>query len=70
MAIGEAGLLEEFVWVDRHQEQWGGVPPEGLNLADYKKWRKKNLKKFNVPNFGSVGIEQVRALPLEAPTAP
>ena len=40
-------------------------PPEGLDLADFKKWRKKNLKKFNVPDFGSVGVKQVRALPLE-----
>ncbi len=70
VAIEKAGFLDEFVWMERHQEPWGNDPPDGLELADYKKWRKKNLKKFNVPDFGSVGVKQVRALPIEAAEAP
>jgi hypothetical protein len=65
VAIGNAGFLEEFVWVDRHRQAWGSDPPKGLDLGGFKKWRKKNLKKFNAPDFGSVGVKQVRALPLE-----
>jgi len=70
LAISNAGFLEEFVWVDRHREPWGADPPEGLKLADFKNWRKKNLKKFNAPDFGSVGVKQMRVLPIEDPAAP
>lgn len=68
-AIDKAGFLEEFVWTDRHREAWGKQAPVGLDLSGYKKWRKKNLKKFKVPDFGSVSVDQIRPLPLEAPDA-
>jgi hypothetical protein len=70
VAIEKAGFLEEFVWMDRHRDEWGDATPGGLTPGDYKKWRKKNLRNFNVPDFGSVGVEQVRMLPLEPASAP
>ena len=61
--IDAAGYLEEFVWVDLHQESWGSTPPEGLTLGEYGKWKKKNLKRFQMPPLGSVVIEFPRSLP-------
>ena len=56
--IETAGFLEEFVWSDLHREQWGTTPPQGLELDDYKPWRKKNLKRFKAPPLGTVAIDQ------------
>jgi hypothetical protein len=67
--IEQAGFLEEFIWTDRHLEPWGEQSPEGLTLSDYRQWRKKNLKKFKVPDFGRVSVDKVRPLPVEAPDA-
>lgn len=63
--IDKAGFLEEYLWVDRHREEWGAVPPNGLTLSEYAIWRKKNLKRFNPPDFGTVTIDHPRPLPLE-----
>lgn len=63
--IDKAGFLDEHLWVDRHREAWGQTPPEGLNLPEYAEWRKKKLKRFNAPDFGTVTIEHPRPLPLE-----
>jgi hypothetical protein len=63
--IEAAGFLEEFVWVDRHRQSWGDTPPDGLTLADYQAWKKKNLKRFKVPGGAAVTIDHPRALPLE-----
>jgi hypothetical protein len=63
--IDKAGFLEEYLWVDRHRESWGAVPPEGLTLPEYAAWRKKNLRKFNPPDFGTVALDHPRPLPLE-----
>jgi hypothetical protein len=68
--IDKAGFLEEFVWTDLHRETWGDTPPEGLTLGEFKKWRKKNLKRFRVPNFGSVVVNHPRALAIEPPETP
>jgi len=67
--IDRAGFLEEFLWVDRHREAWGVVPPAELTLAEYAEWRKKNLKRFKPPDFGTVTIDQPRPLRLE-PVSP
>lgn len=67
--IDNAGFLEEFLWVDRHREAWGPNPPEGLTLPEYATWRKKNLKRFEPPDFGTVTIDHPRPLPLE-PASP
>jgi hypothetical protein len=64
--IEKAGFLEEFVWSDRHREAWGTTPPEGLSLAGYEAWRKKKLRRFQLPDFGSVTINRPRPLPVEA----
>jgi len=63
--IDNAGFLEEYLWVDRHREAWGPVPPAGLTLPEYAAWRKKNLKRFKAPDFGTVTIDHPRPLPLE-----
>jgi hypothetical protein len=67
--IDKAGFLEEYLWVDRHREAWGVVPPAGLTLPEYAEWRKKNLKRFKPPDFGTVTIDHPRPLPLE-PVSP
>ena len=67
--IDKAGFLEEFLWTNQHREAWGTTPPEGLTLPEYDAWRKKNLKRFKAPNFGTVTIDHPRPLPLE-PLAP
>src|SRR5262249_11141213 len=62
-AIGKAstaGFLKELVWVDLHRDEWGAQPPDGLDLTGYATWRKKNLKKFARPEFGSVVIAHPR----------
>jgi len=63
--INKVGFLEEYLWADRHREAWGETPPDGLLLPEYATWREKNLKRFSPPDFGSVTIDHVRALPLE-----
>ena len=65
--VADAGFLEEFVWVDLHRDSWGNQPPEGLTLADYGKWKKKNLKRFKRPSFGTVNVDHPRPLPVEPP---
>lgn len=60
-----AGFLEELVWTDLHREAWGAEPPAGLDTRGYETWRKKNLKRFKRPNFGSVGVESPAPLPVE-----
>jgi hypothetical protein len=63
--IDSAGFLDEFVWKYRHQQAWGDQPPEGLELAAFDKWRKKRLKRFDVPVFGNVDYAAPRPLQLE-----
>jgi hypothetical protein len=67
--IDDAGFLEEFLWVERHRMAWGTVPPAALDLAEFEAWRKKKLRRFRLPAFGSVSIDHPRRLPLE-PLAP
>ncbi|HEY6125760.1 MAG TPA: hypothetical protein VIV63_14000 [Steroidobacteraceae bacterium] len=67
--VEKAGFLEEFVWVELHRESWGETAPSGLTLPEYQAWRKKNLKRFKPPSFGSVVVQHPRALPPE-PVAP
>ena len=69
LAVEQAGFLDEFVWVERHREEWGTAVPEGLTLADYAKWKKKNLKRFKPPAFPSVIIKHPRPLAIEAADA-
>jgi hypothetical protein len=66
--IDEAGFLEEFVWIDLHRKSWGIEPPDGLTLPAYAAWKMKKLKRFRVPDFGSVTIDHPRPLPLEPAT--
>ena len=67
--IDRAGFLDEFVWSFRHREDWGNQPPEGLELAKFDSWRKKKLKNFTTPDFGSVTYDVPRPLPLEPAAA-
>jgi len=64
-AIEKAGFLEEFVWTERHREEWGRSEPEKLATADYLRWKKKHLKRFQMPELGSVEVAHPRPLPLE-----
>jgi hypothetical protein len=64
--IDRAGFIDEFVWEFRHQQIWGDEPPQGLDIAAFDKWRKKHLKRFEVPVFGSVDYASPRPLPHEA----
>jgi hypothetical protein len=66
--IDKAGFLEEYLWVERHREAWGSVAPPGLTVPAYMEWRKKNLKRFKAPDFGTVTIDHPRPLPVEPPT--
>lgn len=66
--IAGAGFLEEFVWTYRHREEWGPTPPAGLEIEAFDKWRAKKLKRFTVPDFGSVSFDTPRPLPLEPAT--
>jgi hypothetical protein len=68
--IDKAGFLEEFVWTELHRETWGEQPPEGLTLGEFKKWRRKNLKRFHVPDFGSVVVDHPRAMVVEPAASP
>lgn len=63
--IDKAGFLEEFLWVDRHRDAWGPVPPAGLAISEYAEWRTRNLKRFRAPDFGTVTIDHPRPIPLE-----
>lgn len=65
-AANKAGFLEEFIWTELHREAWGTTAPEELTLAEYAPWRKKNVKKLQIPSFGAVTINHPRPLPLEA----
>jgi hypothetical protein len=67
--IEKAGFLEEFLWTERHRRAWGTAPPDSLALAEYGLWKRKNLKRFKAPDFGTVTIDHPRPLPLE-PLAP
>jgi hypothetical protein len=66
--IDKAGFLEEFLWAERHREAWGPTPPANLTLPAYHDWRKKKLKRFNPPDFGTVTMGQPRPLPRETVT--
>ncbi len=66
----KAGFLEEFVWVELHRDGWGEVAPDGLTLPEYQAWKKKKLKRFKRPAFGSVTIDRPRPLPVEPADAP
>lgn len=59
------GFLEELIWVEMHRDSWGDQPPEGLALRDYSRWKKKNLKRFQRPDVGTVFIDHPRPLPPE-----
>ena len=67
--VDRAGFIDEFVWEFRHQQSWGDDPPQGLEIAAFDKWRKKHLKRFEVPVFGNVDYASPRPLPHEAADA-
>ena len=64
-SAAEAGFLEEFVWRELHRDSWGDSPPEGLDLAGYTPWKKKNLKRFRMPSFGNVVVGHPRPMPVD-----
>jgi len=64
-SAAEAGFLEELIWSERHRKSWGDSPPEGLDLAGYGPWKKKNLKRLRMPSFGSVVVGHPRPMPIE-----
>jgi hypothetical protein len=66
----EAGFLDELVWMEMHRDAWGDTPPQGQATEDYRAWKKKNLKRFKAPGFGTVTIDHPRPLPMEAETPP
>ena len=61
----QAGFLDELVWSEMHRDSWGESPPASLTLDDYKKWKKKNLKRLRLEPFGSVVIDHPRPMALE-----
>jgi hypothetical protein len=46
IAAEKAGFLDEMIWTHLKRESWGTVPPEGLDLAAFEPWEKKNVKRF------------------------
>jgi hypothetical protein len=64
VAAEKAGFLDELIWTYLKREPWGAVPPEGLDLAAFEPWRKKNLKRFKLDAFGSVVAGRPRPLPV------
>lgn len=69
-AVSTAGFLDEFVWVELHRNAWGDATPDGLMLAEYQVWKKKNLKRFKRPQLGALIVNQPRPMEVEAPDAP
>jgi hypothetical protein len=69
-AATKAGFLDELVWVEMHRDAWGNVTPDGLTLSEYKSWKKRNLKGFKPPRWGSVVINQPRPMRVEPPDDP
>lgn len=67
--VTDAGLLDEFVWVELHRESWGTTPPDGLALPEYQSWKKKNLKRYKPPYYGHIVVDHPRPLPPD-PTPP
>ena len=63
--IAAAGFLDELVWTDRHRDEWGAQPPDGLELDAFGQWRAKKLRRFSIPDFGTVSYDWPRPLPLE-----
>jgi len=70
MRADQAGYLEELVWAEMHRDSWDDSPPAELSLADYKKWKKKNLRRFHMEPFGRVVIGYPRPMPLEPADSP
>jgi len=66
IAAEKAGFLDELVWTQLKRESWGAVAPEGLDLAAFEPWRKKNIKRFKLDAFGSVVAGKPRPLPVAA----
>jgi len=66
----DAGFFEELVWVDLHRDAWGKKAPAGLDLRQYKSWRKKNLKEFSRPRLGRVGVGYPRPMAIAVPEGP
>jgi hypothetical protein len=65
--IDRTGFLEEYLWVDRHRDAWGKTPPPDLSIPEYLAWKKRYLRRFELPAFGKVIIDHPRPLPLESP---
>lgn len=66
VAADKAGFLDELVWTQLKRDSWDAHPPEGLDLAAFEPWRKKNLKRFKLDAFGSVVAGKPRPLPVAA----
>jgi hypothetical protein len=66
----EAGFLDELIWAELHRDAWGDTPPEGQKPDAYQAWKKKNLKRFKPPVFGTVTLDRPRTLPMEPDRAP
>jgi hypothetical protein len=64
------GFLDDYVWFGRHQDSWGTASPAGVDYATFEPWAKKNLKRFEFPQFGFVEVSEARRLPVEASPTP
>jgi hypothetical protein len=64
------GFLDDYVWFGRHQDVWGTASPAGVDYESFERWAKKNLKRFEFPQFGFVEVSQAKRLPVESAPAP
>ncbi len=62
--VDAAGFLEEFVWTERHRESWGDTAPAEAGLDGYAVWKKKHLKRLQLPGLAAVTVNRPRPLPL------
>ncbi|MFN8627586.1 MAG: hypothetical protein U0587_16615 [Candidatus Binatia bacterium] len=51
--VAEAGYLREYVWSYLHQPSWTHVP-DGLNVAEFDRWRDSNLRNHEAQTEGSI----------------
>jgi len=62
--VDAAGSLEELVWTERHRASWGDTPSPELALDGYAAWKRKHLKRLQLPGLAAVTGNHPRPLPL------
>ncbi len=56
-AVYDAGYLSEYVWVYLKKDNWN-ERPQGLELDEFARWRKKNLALHQARTLVNIRIEK------------